>query len=368
LNAGQQSVKTSTQFIAGSSLKAGRSSVLNQRYRCEENSMPKTGWIAIVLFSASSVLLSSVTKSSFCAEQPGKLFPVRIGIVSRSTLDMPFYVARERNFFREEGLEAEIILMKANLAVQALLGGSIDFGTATGTAVSAIVNGADVRVVLAMSDAPSFDLIVQPSITSIQQLRGKKIGVAGIGGLTDILARQILIANHVPPEQVTFLPLGASDVTYVSLKAGVVEATLLQIPQTFMAQDEGFRKLASGGDVYRIIQGGLATAKTTVSQRPELVTKTIRATLRAARLIKNDKKYALEFMKGPYLDLGKERERFTERAYDAAVRGYLLSGLVDEKLQREMIASAAQRVKATPPALERVFDFSFARKVSASLQ
>jgi hypothetical protein len=98
------------------------------------------------------------------------------------------------------------------------------------------------------------------------------------------------------------------------------------------------------------------------------VTKTIRATLRAVRLIKNDKKYALEFMKGPYLDLGKERERFTERAYDAAVRGYVLSGLVDEKLQREMITAAAQRVKAAPPTSERVFDFSFARKVSASVQ
>ena len=73
--------------------------------------------------------------------------PSALGIVSRSTLDMPFYVARERKFFREEGLEPEIILMRANLAVQALLGGSIDFGTATGTAVSAIVNGADVRVV-----------------------------------------------------------------------------------------------------------------------------------------------------------------------------------------------------------------------------
>lgn len=330
--------------------------------------MRKAGWIAIVLLSAASILVSSVIHSAFSAEQPGKLTPVRIGIVSRSTLDMPFYVARERNFFREEGLDPEIILMRANLAVQALLGGSIDFGTATGTAVSAVVNGAEVRVVLAMSEAPSFDLIVQPTITSLQQLRGKKIGVAGLGGLTDILARQILIAHQVPPEQVTFLPLGASDVTYVSLKAGVIEATLLQIPQTFMAQDEGFRKLASGGDVYRIIQGGLATTKTIVSERPELVVKTIRATLRAMRLIKNDKKYALEFMKGPYLDLGKERERFTERAYEAAVRGYLLSGAVDEKLQREMTSAAAMRVKASPPTPERVFDFSFARKVSASLQ
>jgi ABC-type nitrate/sulfonate/bicarbonate transport system substrate-binding protein len=330
--------------------------------------MRKTEWIAILFLSVSSILVSSPAKSTFSAERPGKLIPVRIGIVSRSTLDMPFYVARDRNFFREEGLEAEIILMRANLTVQALLGGSIDFGTATGTAVSAVVNGADVRVVLAMSDAPSFDLIVHPSITSIQQLRGKKIGIAGIGGLTDILARQILIANQVPPEQVTFLPLGASDVTYVSLKAGVIDATMLQVPQTFMAQDEGFRKLASGGDVYRVVQGGLATSKTTLSERPELVARAIRATLRAVRLIKNDRKYALEFMKGPYLDLGKERERFIERAYEAAARGYLVSGVVDEKLQREMITVAAQRVKSAPPAPERVFDFSFARKTGEALR
>jgi len=244
-----------------------------------------------------------------------------------------------------------------------MLGGSIDFGTATGTAVSAAMSGADVRVVLAMSDKPSFDLFAQPSITSVQQLRGKKIGTAGIGALTEILARQILTANQIPQDQVTFLPLGASDVTYVSLKAGVIDATMLQIPQNFLAQDDGFRKLASGADYYRIIQGGLTTSKATLSERPELVAKVIRATLRAVRLVKNDKKYALEFMKGPYLDLGKERERFTERAYDAAVQGYLLSGVVDEKLQREMIAVAAQRVKAAQPVPpERVFDFSFARK------
>jgi ABC-type nitrate/sulfonate/bicarbonate transport system substrate-binding protein len=68
--------------------------------------MRKTGWIAIVLLSASSIFLPFMTQSGFGAEQPGKLTPVRLGIVSRSTLDMPFYVARERKFFREEGLPA----------------------------------------------------------------------------------------------------------------------------------------------------------------------------------------------------------------------------------------------------------------------
>ncbi|HEV8343718.1 MAG TPA: ABC transporter substrate-binding protein [Candidatus Binatia bacterium] len=330
--------------------------------------MSKTGWIAILPLSV-SILVSPAARSTFSAERPGKLIPVRIGIVSRSTLDMPYLVARDRGLFREEFLEAEIILVRSSLTVQAMLAGSIDFGTATGTAVNAIVNGVDVRVVLAMSDKPSFDLIAHPSITSVQQLRGKKFGVGGIGGLSDTLVRQILLANQVPPDQVTVLPLGASSLTYTSLKAGVIDAAMLQIPHTFLAQDEGFRKLASGADYYRVVQGGLTTTKTTASERPELVTKAIRATLRAVRLIKNEKKYALEFMKGPYLELGKEGERFTERAYDAAVQGYLLSGVVDEKLQREMITAAAQRIKPQQPVTpERVFDFSFARKAGEALR
>ena len=170
--------------------------------------MDKMKRVAILL-AASLTLVVAAKQPAVSAERPpGKLAPLRIAIVSRSTLDMPFFVARERGFFREEGLDAELILMKANLTVPAMLGGSIDFGTATGTGVSAAVNGADVRVVLALTDKPSFDLVALPSIKSVQELRGKRIGTSGVGSLTEILARQILIANQVPLDQVTFLPLG----------------------------------------------------------------------------------------------------------------------------------------------------------------
>ena len=317
------------------------------------------------------VLLVAAASSEtvWAAEKSQKLVPVRIAYVSRSILDMPYIIARDRGFFREEGLQPEFIFMKAIQTVQAMLAGGVDFGTATGTAISAAVNGADVRVVFALTDRPSFDLVANPNVSSVQQLRGKKLGISAVGSLTEILARQILLAHKVPPDQVTFLPLGTSDVTYVALKAGAIDATMVQIPQNFLAVDEGFRKLASGADVYRAVQGGLTTTKPIISERPELVTKMIRATQRALRLIRNDKKFALEFIKGPYLDLGKERERFAERIYDAAVQLYVPTGTVDEKLQREMIAVAAQRVKpAQPVPPERVFDFAFAQKVADAVK
>jgi NitT/TauT family transport system substrate-binding protein len=163
--------------------------------------------------------------------EAGKSLPVRIAVVSRGTLDLPFWVARERGYFRDEGIDAEIILFKAILAVQGMVGGRIDFGTATGTAVS----GADVRIVMAMSERPSFDLMGHASIANVQQQRGKKIGYGGVGGLPEIIIRQILAANQIPTEQVTFLSLGGGDVSYMSLRAVVIDAVMLQFPNTFLA-------------------------------------------------------------------------------------------------------------------------------------
>ena len=323
----------------------------------------------ITILLLSLILIPIDAEKVFSAEKPGRLTRLRIGVASRSATVMPLFVARERGFFRDEGFEAEIIVMKAAQTVQALVGGSVEFGTATGTAVSAAVNGAEVRVVLAVVDRPTFDLIAQPSFTSVEQLRGKKIGVSAFGSLTEILARRILLAHGIRPDQATLLALGPSSVTYMALKTKLIDATVLQIPLNFGAIDEGFRKLAYAGDSFRSVQGGLVTTKTIILQQPDLVTRAVRAVLRAVRLIRNDRKFGIEFIKGPHLDIEGDRNRFAEQVYDAMRPLYLESGAVDEELQREMIADAEQRIKPAQPVLsERVFDFSFTRKVSETLR
>ncbi|HXV81097.1 MAG TPA: ABC transporter substrate-binding protein, partial [Candidatus Binatia bacterium] len=246
---------------------------------------------------------------------------------------------------------------------------STQFASATGSAVASAVRGADMRVILAVTDKPSFDLIVQPDITSVQQLKGKKIGTGGVGSLAEILARRILIANNVRPEEVAILATGPSHVTYAALKAKVIDAAPLQMPLTFTAQDEGFRKLVSAADVYRSVQGGLATTKTMLTEQPELVTKVVRAMLRAMHLIKNDRTYAINFLKGPWVDIGKDPDKIAARVYEIAGPAILDDGAVSEEIQRQMIADASQRVKPKQPVLpEQVFDFSIVRKISATLK
>jgi len=242
------------------------------------------------LIALSFILLSPTAETAFSADKADKLTQVRMGLAARSTTSMPFFVAKERGFFREEGLDVELIVMQAIQTIQATMGNSTQFASATGSAVSSAVQGADIRVIFAVTDRPSFDLIAQPNITSVQQLRGKKIGTGGVGSLAEILTRRILAVNNVRAEDVTILATGPSHMTYLSLKAKVIDAAPLQMPLTFTAQDEGFRKLVAAGDVYQTVQGGLAATSAMLSEQPELVTRVVRAMLRATRLIKSDKK------------------------------------------------------------------------------
>jgi len=322
-----------------------------------------------ILFTFSLTLLSFAAKTALSADQPRELPRVRMGLAARSTTSMPFFVAKERGFFREEGLDVELIVMQAIQTIQATMGNSTQFASATGSAVSAAVRGADRKVILAVTDRPSFDLISQPNITSVQQLRGKKIGTGGVGSLAEILARRILMANNVRPEDVAILATGPSHVTYLSLKAKVIDAAPLQMPLTFTAQDEGFRKLVAAGDVYQTVQGGLATTSALLSEQPELVTKVVRAMLRATRLIKSDRKYGIDFLKGPWLDIGKDPEKIAARTYDVAAPALLENGTVSEEIQRQMIADASAQIKPKQPVLPaQVFDFSVVQKVSATLK
>ncbi|MGZ8478136.1 MAG: ABC transporter substrate-binding protein [Candidatus Binatia bacterium] len=317
----------------------------------------------------SLTFIGSMANAAVSADGTEKLTRIRIGLAARSTTSMPFFVAKERGFFREEGLDVELIVMQAIQTIQATLGNSTQFASATGSAVSAAVRGADIKVILAVTDRPSFDLIVQPNITSVQQLRGKKIGTGGVGSLAEILARRILMANNVRPEEVAILATGPSHVTYLSLKAKVIDAAPLQMPLTFTAQDEGFRKLVSAGDVYQTVQGGLATTTAMLTEQPELVTKVVRAMLRATRLFKSDRKYGIEFLKGPWLDIGKDPEKIAARTYDIAAPALLENGIVGEDIQRQMIADAAAQIKPKQPVLPaQVFDFSIARKVGETLK
>ena len=116
--------------------------------------MIRTKRFVTLLVTALGLMLCR-TENALAADGSDKLVRVRMGLAARSTTSMPFFVAKERGFFREEGLEVELIVMQAIQTIQATMGNSTQFASATGSAVSSAVSGADIKVILAVTDQPA---------------------------------------------------------------------------------------------------------------------------------------------------------------------------------------------------------------------
>jgi ABC-type nitrate/sulfonate/bicarbonate transport system substrate-binding protein len=89
---------------------------------------------------------------------------IRIAPSSPGLATWPIHVASKEGFFAREGLSAEIIVMRTNTGIAALVTGSIDFTTAGGSAMRAAVNGAPLKMVLNITKKPDLWILAQKSI------------------------------------------------------------------------------------------------------------------------------------------------------------------------------------------------------------
>ena len=85
--------------------------------------------------------------------------------------------------------------------MQALIGGSVDYVSAAGSIIAAAVRGAPVRLVLIVNSKPQFDLVGRPEIKSVQQLKGKVIGISSRGGAVDRSLNSSLTHHGVTPNK-----------------------------------------------------------------------------------------------------------------------------------------------------------------------
>jgi len=92
-------------------------------------------------------------------EVSSQLRKVRLAVGSISLAEIPFNVAKLKGFYREEGLDVDIILIRGALGVQALVGGSVDYSSSSGSVVAAGVRGLGVRLLMVLSSKPQFDLV-----------------------------------------------------------------------------------------------------------------------------------------------------------------------------------------------------------------
>src|SRR6185503_338938 len=195
-----------------------------------------------IIISALILWLCSPPRVS-SAEMPVKLINVAVPAVS--LLQAPLFVAIDAGAFKKYGLEVRYIVTGAR-TIQALIGGSVQFaqGVSSRTVPAAVLGGADAVLIANFSDKLLFTMHSGPEINSLQDLRGKVIGVSGIGGSTDFATRLALReAGLIPDKDVAIRGVGGVPETVAALKAKIVQAGTLSPPSSFVAQKAGFKIL-----------------------------------------------------------------------------------------------------------------------------
>ena len=290
---------------------------------------------------------------------------VRVAIPSQSMAQIAFYVGIDKGYYKQEGLDVELILMRAPVANLSLIGGNVDFSTVPAAALNAALRGAPLRVVYSTFYRPMHWLYAKPQIRNINDLKNKRIGVDGRGGAMEILVREILVKNGITDEKNTpLLALGVQSNRFAALESGVVDATILTFPLNFTAASAGFRQLASfleQGDMVQL-------AGTLVLREPaetSLTEQFLKGTMKGF-LFTRDRRTETAAILGRRL---KIKDDVALRIYDLASPGMSADGTLREDLQKKVLDQTRELVgiKQSPP-IQKFFDFSIVKKVRAELE
>jgi NitT/TauT family transport system substrate-binding protein len=226
----------------------------------------------------------------FCCSsevQAQALKKVRMGSSSTNVSFLAIYTAQHRGFFRDEGLDLEIVFMPANLASTAVLNGDLDYnGAVTGT-IGAAVHGQPMKVLLFTVSKPLLFLISKKEIKDPKQLRGKKVAGSSPGGSATLIAEKVLRHYGLEPgRDVSLLPMGGSAASrFAVLESNVVDASFLSVPENIIALEKGYNELIFAGDVIEFPQNGFGTSEKKIRENPDEVYRMVRATLRGLQFV-----------------------------------------------------------------------------------
>lgn len=306
-----------------------------------------------------AILLCLTTFSPAAHAQPLKR--IRVGSTTPSITTLPSEIAVKKGFFKEEGLDPEMITIRsADIIIKALLTDSIEYGTSLPSLVAAGVRGLPIKVVGIMVKKTTYVLVSHSSIRSVQELKGKVIGISSFGGASDYAVRVALQRGGLDPKRdVTILQVGGSAGRLAALQSGTIQATVLVAPFNFQAEKMGYRSLLWLGKVMDLPQGGYGVHERRLRENPEEIVRVMRAASRGIQFIKGHKEETVNFMM-EWLRLDRS---VAEPVYPILIESLADFGLPEDSVVESAIDAAKfqDRTEKEIP-LDQVRDWSFARR------
>jgi NitT/TauT family transport system substrate-binding protein len=285
---------------------------------------------------------------------------VRIGMPSLSLSFVAPQVAYARGFFREEGIDAEIIRIATNVGLVAVTIKEIGYTTAVGAGLRGAVKGLPLKVVTYFNGRPLHVLVARPELKSLADLRRKIIGFAGYGDSTEFMLRAILRQAGMELEKdVQAFQVSGSGQRLQALLSGKMDAAIVPPPFNFEAESKGFIRLMAAADVFETSVSGLALHVDTLRDKPTQVKKMLRALLKAQNFIRNNKAESVRVI----ADWLKLEPKISQASYEIYVKGMSLNGIVPERVLESDIERARkdQQVKEAVP-VSKIVDFSMLKE------
>jgi NitT/TauT family transport system substrate-binding protein len=310
-------------------------------------------------------LLAALFLLTAAAPLAAQLKKVRFSVSAASIAEVPFRIANIKGFYRDEGLDVEVILIRGAVGMQALLGGSVDYTSASGSTIAAAVRGIPVKLAFIASAKPQFDLIAQPQIRSIADLRGKHVGISSRGGAVDLLTQLIVQKNGlIPNKDVVSLVVGGQEDTVLALRAGRIAAALLTPPRPLILQREGFNRLAYSGDYMPTYpSGGIGVTDEKIKTAANDVLAFVKGSVRGLQFARQNRAEAMKIL-SDYFHI--KDQALSEQFFELYLNRLPANGSADEAWMKGAIEftqkSLGGTVKEIPT--KQVFDFSFVQKAA----
>jgi len=329
----------------------------------------RRSWRHYQLQIYTALVCASVISPSIVAAQ-SNLKKVRLGVAATSVGFLPIYTAYHRGFYRDEGIDLEIILMSLAAANNAFFKGEIDYSAGlTGLALAAVRNY-PAKILIFTVAKPLQSFMSRKDIKDPRDLKGKKVAGSSPGGSATILAHQALRHFGLEPgKDVQVLPMGGSGAGRLAvLEQGVVDASLLSVPENIIALHKGYNELTFLGDVVSFPQNGFGTSVARIQQQPEEVYKMVRATLRGLLFVTD------ESTREQTRDIMMKQWRVSDTKLAEEMLGYLKRGLAkDAVITSEAVQYFLDLTRETsnvtqPITAGQVVDFSFLDRARKELR
>jgi ABC-type nitrate/sulfonate/bicarbonate transport system substrate-binding protein len=206
--------------------------------------------IAIHTAAAFAVLLLTVAGSwkPACSQTLDKM---RLGYSGTGLNNYVLEMGRRAGIFRKNGLDLEVVYVNSgSLLNQALIAGTFDVSFSQGSeAMLAKLRGADMRITAVIANRFNHVYLTAPVITSIKQLKGKKVAVSRFGSGSHFQSNLALKEGGLDPDKdVTVLQIGNSGARMAAILSGTVDGTIMAADFVPRAKKEGFNVVADLAD------------------------------------------------------------------------------------------------------------------------